>query len=227
MAGAGERLVWDLPVRAAHWLIVVAVAGSWATHYAGVEWFGWHRRCGYTVLVLAAFRVVWGFLGTRHARFRSFLRGPAAIADYLRGRGSAPVGHSPLGALSVLAMLLALLAQACTGLFANDQIVNTGPLYGWIDPAVSNRITSLHRLVSDLLLVLIGLHLCAVAWHAGIRRQPLVRAMITGSKPAALVPAGQSIAGSRAGLALVIVAILAGLLALVVRSAPPAAIALF
>jgi cytochrome b len=227
MTSEGERLVWDLPVRVTHWMIAVAVAGSWATHYAGVEWFAWHRRCGYTTLVLVLFRVAWGFVGTRHARFGGFLRGPGAIADYLRGRGPVPVGHSPLGALSVLAMLGVLLVQACTGLFANDEIMNAGPFYGWIDPASSNSITSLHRSVSELLLALIALHLAAVAWFVGVRRQPLLRAMITGTKPAALVPERQSISASRVALALGIVVVLAGLLALAVRSAPPAEIALF
>jgi len=222
-----ERLIWDLPVRIAHWLIVLAVATCWATHYAGVEWFAWHRRSGYTVLVLAAFRVLWGFLGTRHARFASFLRGPRVVADYLRGRAPAFVGHNPLGALGVVALLAALLAQAGTGLFANDEIMNAGPLFGWVDQALSNRLTTLHRLNSDVLLVLIGLHVAAVAWHVAVRGQPLLRAMITGGKPAALVPPEQAIAGSRTARAVAIVAILAGALALALSAAPDAVIALF
>jgi len=229
MAGReGERLVWDLPLRAAHWLIALGVAGCWATHYAGIEWFAWHRRLGYSVLVLVAFRVAWGFAGTRHARFAAFLRGPRAILAYLRGGAVAhPVGHNPLGALAVVAMLAALLAQAGTGLWANDEIMNAGPFYGWVDPGLSNRITSLHRLNSDLLLVLIGLHLVAVAWHVAVRREPLLRAMVTGGKPAALVPPEQAIPGSRKGRALAIVVVLAAALALAVRAAPEAAIALF
>lgn len=222
------RLVWDLPVRLVHWLIVLAVAGSWATHYAGVEWFAWHRRLGYTVLVLVTFRIVWGFVGTRHARFGHFLRGPRAILDYLRGRTTErPVGHNPVGALGVVAMLGVLLVQASTGLFANDEIMNAGPFYGWIDPALSNRLTTLHRQSSDVLLVLIGVHVLAVAWHVLGQRRPLVSAMLTGRKAVADVPAEQSIAGSRTGLALVIVAVLAAALAIAVRSAPEATIALF
>jgi cytochrome b len=224
----GERLVWDFPLRAVHWLIALAVAGCWATHYAGVEWFMWHRRLGYSVLVLVVFRIAWGFVGTRHARFTSFLRGPRAIVDYLRGRAPAPpVGHNPLGALAVVAMLVVLLAQAATGLFANDEIMNAGPFYGWVDPALSNRITGLHRLNSDLLLVLIALHVAAVAWYVAVRRQPLLRAMITGTKPPALVAPEQAIAGSRVVLALVLVAALAGALALALGAAPEASIALF
>jgi cytochrome b len=224
----GERLVWDLPLRAVHWLIALAVAGCWATHYAGVEWFAWHRRLGYAVLVLVAFRIAWGFLGTRHARFASFLRGPRAILGYLRGRApSPPVGHNPLGALAVVAMLAVLLAQAMTGLYSNDEIMNAGPFYGWVDPGLSNRITGLHRLNSDLMLVLIGLHVAAVAWYVAVRRQPLLRAMITGTKPPALVPPDQAIADSRVVLALVLVGLFALALGLALDAAPEASIALF
>lgn len=222
-----SRLVWDLPVRVTHWALVFAVAGSWATHYAGIEWFAWHRRLGYTVLVLVTFRIVWGFVGTRHARFAGFLRGPRALLAYLRERGRATVGHNPTGALSVVALLALLLLQAATGLFANDEIMNMGPFYGWIAPELSNRITSLHRASSEWLLVLIGLHLAAVAFYVRIRRQPLVNAMVTGRKPAADVPAGEAITGSRVLLACVIVAALAIALAIVVRAAPEATIALY
>lgn len=228
MTQRNERLVWDLPVRLVHWLIVLAVAGSWATHYAGIEWFAWHRRLGYAALVLVVFRVAWGFVGTRHARFGSFLRGPREILDYLRGRtAGGRVGHNPLGALGVVALLGVLLLQASTGLFANDEIMNAGPFYGWIDPTLSNRLTTLHRLSSDALLVLIALHVLAVAWHVLGRRQPLLRAMFTGRKPAADVPVEQAIAGSRTGLALAIVAVLATAFAIAVRTAPEATIALY
>jgi cytochrome b len=222
-----SRLVWDLPVRVTHWALVLAVAGCWATHYAGVEWFTWHRRLGYTVLVLVVFRIVWGFVGTRHARFAGFLRGPAALVAYLRERGRATVGHNPLGGLSVLALLALLLLQAAPGLFANDEIMNMGPFYGWIAPELSNRITSLHRASSDWLLVLMGLHLGAVAFYVRVRRKPLVNAMVTGRKPAADVPAAEAITGSRVLLACALVAALAIALALAVRAAPEATIALY
>lgn len=223
-----ERLVWDLPVRLVHWLIVLVVAGSWATHYAGIEWFGWHRRLGYAALVLVLFRVIWGFVGTRHARFGSFLHGPREILDYLRGRTvEGSVGHNPLGGLGVVALLGVLLLQASTGLFANDEIMNAGPFYGWIDPTLSNRLTTLHRLSSDALLVLIALHVLAVAWHVLAQRRPLLKAMFTGRKPAADVPAEQAIAGSRTGLALAIVAVLATALAIAVRASPETTIALY
>jgi cytochrome b len=225
---AAPRLVWDLPLRATHWMLVLSVAGAWATHYAGTRWFAWHRSLGYATLVLVVFRIAWGFVGTRHARFASFVRGPGALFDYLRVRPPRVTpGHNPLGALSVLAMLAALLVQAATGLFANDEITSAGPFYGWIAPGTSNRLSSLHQANSNLVLTLVVLHLCAIAWYGRVAEQPLVSAMITGRKPASDVPRAEAIANSRTLLALAIVAALAVALALAVRAAPDATIALY
>jgi len=226
--GRAGRLVWDLPLRLAHWGLVVSVAGAWITHYAGIEWFEWHRRLGYATLVLVVFRIVWGFVGTRHARFASFVRGPAALLAFLRDRGGpeAP-GHNPLGALSVVAMLALLLLQALSGLFANDEIANAGPFYGWVSPETSNRISGLHETNSNLLLGLLALHLAAIAWYVFVVGRPLVRAMLTGRKGSSDVAAGDEIEGSRIALALAILAALAVALALAVRAAPEAMIALY
>ena len=225
---AARRRVWDLPLRLAHWAIAIAVTGAFATHYAGTEWFPWHRACGYAVVVLAAFRIVWGFVGTRHARFASFVRGPRAITGFLTGRGpEVHPGHNPLGALSVLALLASLAVQGVTGLYANDEIANTGPFYGWISPATSNRLTAMHAWNSNLLIGLVVLHLAAIAWYGLVRRRPLVRAMLDGRRPAAEVAEGEAIDGSRAALALAIVAVLAAALALTVRAAPPAELAIW
>jgi cytochrome b len=221
-------LVWDWPVRVFHWLIVICVAGAWATHYAGLEWFSWHRRLGYATLVLAGFRIIWGFVGTRHARFRSFLRGPRAIADYLgrmRAGISGTPGHNPLGALGVVAFLVVLLVQAATGLFANDEIANAGPFFGWVDSATSDRLSSIHHFNSNVLLALIGLHLVAIAYYDLARKSGLTRALLTGRK--AGVDASDGIAGSRGWLALAIVLVLAVALALAIRAAPEATISFF
>ncbi len=222
-----RALVWDLPVRITHWLLVLGVSGSWITHYAGPVWFAWHRRCGYAVLVLVAFRIVWGFVGTRSARFAAFLRGPRAIAAWLRTGAPRTPGHNPLGALNVVALLLLLLIQGLTGLFSNDEISSAGPLYGWISHETSNRLSSLHRANKDWLLVLIGLHVAAVAWYALVRRQALVRAMISGRSDAAGLAAEASIRDSQIGRAVLIVLALGALLAILVRLAPPASVALF
>lgn len=223
-----SRLVWDLPVRLTHWLLVICVAGSWLTHEAGIEWFAWHRRCGYTALVLVLFRIAWGLLGTRHARFANFLAGPRVIVAYLRGGArDETVGHNPLGALSVVAMLALLLLQAATGLFANDEIANVGPFYGWVSQQTSNGITALHHANFDWLLALIALHVAAVAWHVRVRRIPLIRAMITGRKDAGRVPVREAITGSRMPLAAAIVVVLVVALAIAIRAAPEATIVLF
>jgi len=233
-AGRGEgapqagRMVWDLPVRIAHWALVISVSGAWITHYAGTQWFEWHRRLGYVTLVLVAFRIAWGFVGTRHARFVNFLRGPRAVLEQIRGRRSAGApGHSPLGALSVVAMLAVLLLQAATGLFANDEIASAGPFYGWMSQQASNRVTGLHEANSKLVLALVVLHLLAIGWYAFVARRPLVRAMLTGRKDASEVPPGAAIDGSRTAIAVAIVLALALALALAIRAAPEATIALF
>jgi cytochrome b len=226
--GRAGRLFWDLPLRLTHWALAVSVAGAWITHYAGIQWFEWHRRLGYATLVLVAFRIVWGFVGTRHARFANFVRGPATILAFLRARGGAhPPGHTPLGALSVVAMLALLLVQALTGLFANDEIANAGPFYGWVATETSNRISGLHVTNSKLLLGLVALHLAAIAWYVLVAGRSLVRAMLTGRKDASDVAADDEIPGSRIGLALAILAVLAVVLALAIRAAPEATIALF
>jgi cytochrome b len=216
-------LVWDWPLRVFHWSLVLAVAGSFATHYAGIEWFDWHRRCGYVAVVLTGFRLAWGFVGPRYSRFKSFLRGPRTVIDYLRGRHPYPTaGHNPVGAASVLVFLVSLAVQAGTGLFANDEIANAGPFYGWVTQETSNRLTALHDLNSSLLLALIVAHVVAVAWYDGRRRLGLVRAFWTGRKAGA-----EGIHSSRGGLAIFIVIALVVALALAIRAAPEASVSFF
>ena len=129
-------LVWDLAVRVIHWGLVVSVFGAWLTRELEGDWFAWHTRFGYAVLVLALTRFVWGVVGTRYARFTHFVRGPSTILNYLKNlrvsRSSAhtrDLGHNPLGAVMIVVLLSLLLMQAVTGLFANDQILETGPLF--------------------------------------------------------------------------------------------------
>jgi cytochrome b len=220
MAGSEQTaLVWDWPLRAFHWTLVACVAGSWATHYAGIEWFEWHRRFGQAALVLVLFRIAWGFVGPHHSRFAAFVRGPRAVVAYMRGGSVAArnAGHSPLGALSVVAFLVSLLVQASTGMFANDEIANAGAFYGWVSTATSDLLTTVHAVNSNVLLGLIGLHGLAIAWHE-IRGHRLVHAMITGRKSGA-TPAIESSRGLRA---MVLVAALAAALAVAVRLAPEA-----
>jgi len=226
-AGRQEtRLVWDLPLRIFHWLLVAAIVTSWATHELGVEYFDWHVRAGYLTLVLVAFRIGWGFVGPRHARFADFIRGPRGILDYLRS-GRATIGHNPLGGLSILAMLGLLLFQTLTGLFANDEIFNTGPLYGYVSDDQSDRLTSLHKQNFDWLAVLVGLHVAAVGWYQWVRKTDLIRPMFTGRKPAALVPPAEEIGGHRLWLAAVLAALAGTALWRIVASAPSASMSFY
>ena len=234
MAGADDdgRKIWDLPVRLMHWGLVLAVAGAWLTRELEGDWFAWHVRCGYAVLLLAATRIAWGFVGTRHARFGDFVRGPSAIMSYLRAKpgdeAGRTAGHNPLGALMILALLAMLLAQAILGLFANDQVMSTGPLFGYVDAETSDRLTSLHKQLFDVIVVFIAVHIAAALFHLWIRRENLILPMITGRKPGALLPPGAADIGpSRTLLAAGIAAVLGALLWWVVQTAPDASLFAF
>jgi cytochrome b len=228
---ANTRRVWDLPVRIVHWLLVVGIAASYVTHEAGVAYFKYHLWSGYLVVVLAAFRMVWGFVGTRHARFRNFLRGPRATIAYLRGlpRGAPHVhpGHNPLGAWMVVFLLLALLAQGITGLFSNDEIFNTGPLYGYVGDAFSLKLTSWHRRLFDWILAAVALHVLAVFAHRLIKKVDLVGPMFSGRKPASVLGEDQAIGSSRLWIAALVLAALLAILAWFVAHAPAGALSDF
>ncbi len=215
---AEKTLVWDLPVRIFHWALVLAFAGAFATDWLGVTYFKYHVWCGYAVIVLVGFRLLWGVIGTRHARFFSFLRGPKAIWDYLRGRYQSGAGHNPLGALMVVALLVGLLVQATTGLFGNDEIFNVGPLYGYISNELSLTLTSLHRKLFYWIAGAIGLHILAVIGYRIFKGEKLASAMITGRKEN--VSRDEGIVSSRLYLALAIVVIVASLLAWLIVTAP-------
>jgi cytochrome b len=199
--------VWDLPLRVFHWSLAVAVGGSVLTGELGGNWMDLHGRCGLVVVGLLVFRVVWGLAGPTHARFASFAPTRRSVRAYLAGRWQG-VGHNPLGALSVFALLALLAAQAGTGLFSNDDVAFTGPLYGTVGTALADRLTGIHRLSVDVLLGLVALHLAAVVYYVRVRRDPIIRPMLTGWKE---VAHGESTSRSRPA-----VLVLAVLLALAV-----------
>lgn len=212
MPNPSKIRVWDLPTRLFHWLLVICVAGAFATIKAGGLWTEYHLLFGYAVLGLILFRIVWGFVGSSHARFARFVRGPRAIAAYLGGTMPRTPGHNPLGALSVVAMILLLGYQAVTGLFANDDIFTEGPLAGLVGKDWSDRLTGLHKLDELPILILVGLHLLAIIWYRVAKKQKLTRAMVTGDAPAEEFTAGADSARDTAGtrlLALVIAAVVA------------------
>ncbi|MBY6242241.1 cytochrome b/b6 domain-containing protein [Methylosinus sp. Sm6] len=220
------RLVWDLPVRLVHWSLVISFVGAFITNKLGVAWFDWHVRFGYGVLALVAFRILWGFFGTKHARFASFVTPLGETLRYLRrlarGAPTAYAGHNPLGALMVVALLLGLGAQAGLGLFSDDEIFNAGPFAGLIGKETSLALTSLHARGFYLLAAAVAAHVAAVLAHVFIKRDNLVRAMITGRKAAHKVPAQDEIAHSRLVAAMALVLVVAAVFAVASSFVPVA-----
>jgi cytochrome b len=219
-----KRQVWDLPVRVFHWTLVAAIIGAFVTNRLGVSYFKYHVWCGYTVIVLVLFRIVWGVVGTRHAQFWNFVCGPAATLRYvlglLRGHEIRYAGHNPLGAWMVVTLLAALGIQAFSGLFGNDDIFNVGPLYGYVSKEVSLRLTSLHRHLFYWIMAAAAVHILAVIAHHVFERANLLHAMITGHKSHDSVAESDGIVSSRTWLAVLVSIAIAAALAWVVNHAP-------
>jgi len=164
---------------------MLAVIGLIATGNVGGLWMEWHLWLGYLVLWLLLFRLLWGVVGGRWSRFASFVYSPASLWAYLRGRSPAEhrVGHNPLGALSVFALLLVLLLQVLSGLLTDDAIFYAGPWVTWASPEWVDRASNYHDEVGKLLLIaLVALHLLALLYHKLVKREALVAAMLTGDK---------------------------------------------
>ena len=231
-----KRLVWDLPLRAFHWLLFLSIVGlwvtgksdadymDWLTRHFDVTWMEWHFRIGYFVIGLLLFRIIWGFVGPRHARFVNFVPGPATFFRYFAGvlkRDSKPaVGHNPMGAVMVLVLLASIGLQAFTGLFTSDDIVWAGPYNSAVSSALADKMGAIHHENYEILLVLVGLHLAAIIYYAIWKRQRLVPAMVTGLKPAKEVPAGEAIPGSQLLKALIVALLCTAAVTVLVKKAP-------
>ena len=222
---ADKRLVWDLPTRLFHWLLALSILASYLTAEPGSTTMQWHFYLGYWTLGLIIFRVLWGLIGPRHARFSNFIPGPAKLASYVRTlfkRDSVPaVGHNPLGGLAVLLLLGMVAIQATSGLFIADDIVWTAP---W-NPAVSSEtaewLGGIHHQNFEILQWVILLHVLTVLFYRFYKRQNLLTPMLTGYKPSHLVPAGEAIDGSQLVKALVIALLSAAAVYTMLAMAPP------
>jgi len=173
--------IWDWPLRLFHWLLVAAVVGAYVTGKLGGDLTDWHGRIGGLILGLLIFRIIWGFAGTTHARFANFFPTFGRLAAYFKGNWHG-VGHNPVGALSVLALLAVLTVLVVTGLFANDDIAFEGPLFSLIDKSLSDKLSGIHALALDVLMGLLALHLAAIAFHQLVKKNNLVLPMLTGRK---------------------------------------------
>lgn len=191
----GTVTAWDGPTRLFHWLLVLLVLSAWASYEfasaLGDRLMVWHRVNGLAILVLVVWRIIWGFAGSSTARFAGFVRGPAAVLAYAASLISGPLrrylGHNPLGALMVLALLAVLFSQACFGLFAiDDNDLVGGPLHRLVEEDTTKWATGWHGRIFDfVLLPLIGLHIVANVLYGVVKKEPLIPAMIAGTKPTA------------------------------------------
>ena len=173
-SAAPSTLVWDAPVRVFHWLMAASFAAAYLTAESE-RWRLLHVTLGYTMAGLVVFRLLWGVVGTRHARFASFVRGPAAVARYVKGliqqQPEHTVGHNPLGALAIVALLGLTLAIAASG-----WAVYEGVGAEWFE--------DLHEGAANLMLAVVGAHVAGVLAASWLHRENLVRAMVTGRKAA-------------------------------------------
>ncbi len=177
--------VWDLPTRVFHWSLLVSVVAAVVTIKIGGDAIVWHMRLGFFITSLLLWRLVWGLVGGHYSRFVNFIYSPKTLLAYLRGqsRPEASVGHNPLGAGSVFALLAVLLAQVASGWVADDEISNTGPLVRFVSSAWSLGATAWHKDYGQwLMLALVGLHVAAIVFYLVKKKDNLIEPMISGDK---------------------------------------------
>ena len=172
-AASRRVLVWDAPIRVFHWLMVFSFAGAYLTAESE-HWRLLHVTLGYTMMGLVGFRLVWGLMGTRYARFSSFVRGPRAAARYvgaiLRGRPEHHTGHNPAGALAIVLLLGLTLAVTAAGWATYNEVGGE-----WLE--------EVHEVAANLMLAVVGIHVAGVLVSSWAHRENLVGSMITGRKP--------------------------------------------
>lgn len=214
--------VWDLPTRVFHWSLVVCVIGLFVSGQIGGDAMDWHFRLGYATLTLLLFRLVWGLVGGYWSRFSSMHHPTSRLIHHLRGRASIEyaIGHNPLGALSVFAMLFFLLLQAGTGLISDDEIATSGPLTGLVPGRLVSLATAYHTGYGKPILIgLVLLHVAAILFYFFRKRENLVRPMLLGDKEVSQpAPSSRDDARSRMAAAL-LAAACAGLVALMLKLA--------
>lgn len=211
-----EQRVWDLPVRLFHWLLAGLIAFSWwSVEYHHTDWHIWS---GCAILALLIFRLLWGFVGSSTARFANFIRGPRSLGAYWSGKWSG-IGHNPLGALSVLALLGAVAVQVGLGLVSQDEDgIYMGPLAGLVSSDASDQARDIHELWFYVILTLIALHLVAIVYYR-LRGKKLTFPMITGR--AELQPGTQPMRPGKWWAALICLAVAIAVTRWVIAGAPP------
>ena len=174
--------VWDLPVRVFHWLLVLCIIGSLISVNLSGNAIEWHAYFGYSILTLLIFRITWGFVGSTHARFASFFPNREKILNYLQGNAPRVLGHNPIGALSVFALLFALSVQVITGLFVDDEIAFQGPLAKYVPNWVASFLSEIHEGNQVVIYTLIAIHIAAIIYYKKFKGEDLIKPMISGDK---------------------------------------------
>jgi cytochrome b len=219
MDPSARTRIWDLPTRLFHWLLAALVIFSFTTGKLGGDWLTWHFRSGYAIASLLLFRLLWGFVGSRYARFASFLPSPSRIWATMRSSGprSVPVnaGHSEIGTLSVYALLIVLILQVATGVFTNDGTFTEGPWVKFVSEALSNRLSTIHYYNHWAIVGLTALHVAAIAYYLLARKEDLLTPMLTGDKLAIDAPAAEDSTSIRTRAA-VLAALAAGVVSYLV-----------
>lgn len=221
----GRILVWDFPIRAFHWLLVLSLCGSWITAESGFDYFEYHLYFGYFSLGLVAFRVSWGFLGPTYARFFQFLKSPVAglidLRQLFQRQPANHAGHSASGGWSVMLLLLLVTVQAGTGMFISDDIFYSGPYNGVVSNDLAGQLASIHHLNFTALQIFAALHIAVIFWYLFGKRENLIKPMFTGLK----VTQGrhQPIPSQRLLIALGLCTLIAIGVYLIVTLAPPPA----
>lgn len=199
--------LWDLPLRLFHWALFICVTGAIASIKLSAYWIDgleWHKRFGFAVLTLLIFRLLWGIIGSTHARFSQFVKGPRTVMAFLRGKLPYAPGHNPLGALSVLAMLAVLLFQAISGLFVGDGFMLEGPLYKFISEDTASLLLQAHSINPGIIIALIALHVAAIVFYRVKKKDNLLTPMITGRKSLSAEQGGEDARGGSAWLGLLV-----------------------
>jgi cytochrome b len=183
--------VWDWPTRLFHWILAGLIIALVITGNVGGNAMVWHFRCGYGVLSLLIFRIMWGFCGGHWSLWRQLTCTPSLVRQYLTPSASHTsshtsfLGHNPLGSLSIIAILGLLGLQATTGLFSDDEIANSGPLVRFVAESTVSLATRWHKgYGKTLILLLVAIHLLAILWYFIRKKENLTRAMLTGNKTA-------------------------------------------
>lgn len=181
MAGGKPVKLWDLPLRLVHWSFVVLLAALWWSWKSGRIQL--HEQLGYVTLGVLLFRLYWGVFGSSTARFAQFVKGPRAIAAYLRGAARTNVGHNPLGALSVLLLLGLMIVEVGFGLFTQDvDGIEAGPLAQYVSYETADWARGWHEMLFNVILAVVAVHVLAILFYLAVKRENLVGPMITGRK---------------------------------------------